>query len=122
MRSRSVLLIFESKVVGAWKTGESPWPRDILSIFHGDRALEKMLEFKEPLRRVNVFVRRGPTHGGLVHVDILGHVAQHHRFESLDSMIEKLLLEFENALSDAIESLLALLNAFDQPSGCTNFL
>ena len=95
---------------------------DIFPIFHGDRALEKMLEFKEPLRRVNVFVRRGPTHGGLMHVDILGHVAQHHRFESLDSMVEKLLLEFENALSDAIESLLALLNAFDQPSGCANFL
>src|SRR5437667_10766368 len=89
---------------------------DILSIFHGDRALEKMLEFKEPLQRVNVFVRRRPTHGGLMHVDIRGRVAPPHRFESLDTIVDKLLWEFEHALRDALETLLARLNAFDQPS------
>src|SRR5581483_5470342 len=88
---------------------------DVLAVAAAQAALKKEFQLKQPLRRVHVFVRGRAAHGGLVHVDVFGHVAQHHRLESAHAALEKFLLKLENALGDAKQRLLALLDALDQP-------
>src|ERR1044071_4679464 len=91
--------------------------RDILPIASLETALKKELKLEQPLGRMDVFVGRGATDGGLVHMNIFGDIAQHHRFQMTHAVIEKLLLKFKNALSHAVERLLALLDTLDQPGG-----
>ena len=52
--------------------------RHIFAVAAFESALEKELELKKPLRRVHIFVGRRAAHGGFMHVDIFGDVAQHH--------------------------------------------
>src|SRR4029077_10454889 len=82
--------------------------RHIFAVAAVQSTLEKELELEKALRRVHIFVGRRAAHGGFMHVDIFGDVAQHHGLERAHSMVEKLLLKFENTLRDPKQSLLAL--------------
>src|SRR5581483_7992191 len=62
---------------------------DVLAVAAAQAALKKEFQLKQPLRRVHVFVRGRAAHGGLVHVDVFGHVAQHHRLESAHAALKK---------------------------------
>src|SRR5258705_6150980 len=95
--------------------------RNIFAVAAAQSTLEKELELKKALWCVHIFVGRRAAHGGFVHVNIFGDVAQHHRLEIAYAMVEKLVLKFENALGDPKQSLLALLDAFDQPMRSADF-
>src|SRR5687767_2630935 len=73
----------------------------VFAITAFEAALEKELELKEPLRRVHILIRRRAADGGLMHVNVFGNVAQHHRLELADPMVKKLLLKLENTLRDS---------------------
>src|SRR5688572_1696879 len=90
---------------------------DIFPVSASQAALEKKLKLEQSLGGVNVFIGRRPADGRFVHMNIFGDVTQHHRPQLANAMVEKIQLEFKNTLSHAVKRLLALLNAFDQPSG-----
>jgi len=54
--------------------------RDVVPVAAFETALEKEFEFKEPLRCVHVFVCRGSTHRGFMHVDVFSDIPKHHGF------------------------------------------
>jgi hypothetical protein len=74
--------------------------RHVLAVVPFEPALEKELELEQPLRRMHVLIGRGPAHRGFVHVNVFGHVAQHHRLQLAHAMIEKVMLKLEDALGD----------------------
>ena len=77
--------------------------------------MEEVLHFEHALGRVDVLVADDARHRGLVHADIDGHVAQHHRAQVLDAVVEKLLLLAHDAVRNLVDRLLALVDRLDEP-------
>src|SRR5689334_14480989 len=82
--------------------------RDALAVRAADAAVEEVLHLEHALRRVHVLVRHDTTDGGLVHADVVGHVAQDERAEMLDAVVEEIALEIDDALRDLEDRLLSL--------------
>ena len=82
-------------------------------------ALEEKLELEELLWGMDILVRSGSAHGRFMHADTLSHISQHHRFQLGHSMLQEIMLKFEDALGHPVKSLLSLLNTLDQPCSCS---
>src|SRR3989442_4700500 len=68
---------------------------------------------------MDILVRSGSAHGRFMHADTLSHISQHHRFQLGHSMLQEIMLKFEDALGHPVKSLLSLLNTLDQPCSCS---
>jgi hypothetical protein len=70
---------------------------------------------------MNIFVIGDSADRGLVHLDILSHIAKDERSQRLYSLIQKVSLELDNALCDLIDGRLALMDTSDEPQGRPEF-
>src|SRR5262245_8588891 len=89
--------------------------RDHRAVLGGDAAVEEELQLEEALRRLHVLIGGDPADGGLVHADVVAHVAQGEGAEERQALVEELALEVHQALRDLPERPLTLLHALDQP-------
>src|SRR5439155_20243889 len=71
---------------------------DVFAVAAAQTTLKEKLELEEALRRMDVFIGRGSAHGRFVHIDIFGDIAQHHRPQAADTVVEKFQLKLEDAL------------------------
>ena len=69
-----------------------------------------------------VLIGRDSTHGGLVHIDIIGDIFEHKWFEPLNPLLKEGALKLHDTLGDPEDRLLSLLNALDEPRRCTETL
>src|SRR5580765_7759376 len=84
--------------------------RDALAVRAADAAVEEVLHLEHALRRVHVLVRHDAAHGGLVHADVVGDVAQDERAQVLDAVVEEVALEVDDAVGHFLDGLLPLFN------------
>ena len=89
--------------------------RHRLAVRAADATVEKELHLVHALGRVHVLVGDDPADRGLVHADVVGHVAQHQWPQVLDAVVHEVALEVDDAGRDLVDGLLALLNRLDEP-------
>jgi hypothetical protein len=70
---------------------------------------------------MNILIVGHPADGGLMHLDVLGHVAKDKGFERLNPVVQKIFLKFDDALGHSINRPLTLVNAPDQPESGSEF-
>ena len=90
--------------------------RNRFSVEALDGAVEKVLEFEDALRRMDVFVGSHTADGGFVHFDVFRHVPQHQRLKVSNAFVQEVLLKVDDAVGDPVDGPLPLMNALDQPS------
>ena len=57
-----------------------------------------------------------------MHTDVFGNVLEHHRFDTVDAVIQKLGLTLYNALDNAIDRLPSMFNITEQIDGGTHLI
>src|SRR5258708_6776857 len=88
---------------------------DVLVRDAADAGVEEVLQLEEPLWRMNVFVRGDARYCRLVHADGLGDVAQDHRLQVGDALLEEVTLLLDDALGHTDDRLAPLLDGPDEP-------
>ena len=83
----------------------------------GERAREEELQRQHAARGLDELLVRHPAHGGLVHVDDFGHLAQRERLEELHALLEEVALPVDDVVHDLEHRLPALLDRLDHPVG-----
>jgi hypothetical protein len=76
---------------------------------------KKYFHFIHALRGVHVLVVDHAGHGGLVHPDVVGDVAQDQRPQVLDAVIQERVLEIDDARRDLDDRLLPLVRPTSEP-------
>src|SRR5262245_10319392 len=95
---------------------KEPWSTWILiSLPSGSRLLEEALQLVDALRGVYMLVAGDRRDGGLMHADVLGHVAQDERLEVRNPIVEVVALELQNRFGHAHDEVVPPLDRTDQP-------
>ena len=76
-------------------------------------TVEKIFHFEHTLRCVHVFVVNDSTHGRLVHSDVIGDITKDQWTQMLDTLVEELTLEVDNARRHLLDRLLTLVDRLD---------
>src|SRR5882762_4674084 len=74
--------------------------RDVLVRHPSDRRIEEILELEKALRGVHVFVGGNARDGRFMHSHRFGDIAQDHRLQVGDALLEELTLLVDDALGD----------------------
>src|SRR4051794_35747198 len=96
--------------------------RDVIAVLPVDATVEEELHREEAALGVDVLVGDHPADRRLVHADVLGHVAQHHRPQVLDAAVEELALLADDRRRHLVDRALALVEALDQPDRRTDLV
>src|SRR5213075_2517187 len=81
---------------------------DVLARLRVDTAVEEVLHEEQSARRVHVFVGHDAGDRGLVHLDVVGDVAQHERPQIVDALLQKLALVLDDRLGHFVDGALPL--------------
>src|SRR6266446_358334 len=81
---------------------------DVLARVGVDSTVKEVLHEEETARRVHVLVRHDAGDGGLVHLDVVGHVAQNQGAEEIDSSLQELALVLHDRFGHLVDGALAL--------------
>ena len=87
-----------------------------------DGTVKKVFKLENALGRVSIFIGGNARDGRFVHLDILGHVAQDHRFEMGNAFFEEGPLIPQDTVHHFVDRLLTLMDTLDQPGRRPHFL
>src|SRR5215472_7169260 len=84
-------------------------------------CVEEELQLEHALRTMHIFIGCDTADGGFVHANILRHLFQHKRFQTLNSVLEELLLKLDDARHHLDDRLVPLFDAANYPLSGTQF-
>src|SRR5215467_1118270 len=85
-------------------------------------CVKEELQLEHTLRTMHIFIGRDTADGGFVHANILSYLFQHERFQTLNSVLEELLLKLDDARHHLDDRLIPLLDTANDPLSGTQFL
>ena len=91
--------------------------RDFPTVSRPEAARKEVLELEYSPRRLDILVRGYSADGGLVHIDLAGHLLQRERPEKRSAFLEEFPLLAGNAFHDLDHGAASLLNSLNEPLG-----